>query len=339
MKSPDPLSIELRGKVENARRVADQSFTEAAAQLHVIPEMKPAEAQISEAEAAFQAFLGFRSRLDQNLPKHGAEREPAVVEGFSPSITKLIDVSGNSLRLTLETVTRAPTAALGQLVSLRNLTAQMAENAGRERALLGGIIGSQTRMNTAGVQNIAGYRGKVDLAWDTISPIRKRADLPKKVAEAIAGVEKDYFQVYGETRDAVLAAGETAEYKISGNEYVARATTAINSILRLADAVGEAADQRGHQRSFGQQLSPDRREFDIACLSRSGAVQFLGRDLADRAAVVSADRSDGRTCQGQFRSGAAWTWTARTKSVTWRARSEPSRSRTRRKPAKKPKPK
>jgi methyl-accepting chemotaxis protein len=98
-------------------------------------------------------------------------------------------------------------------------------------------------MNTAGVQNIAGYRGKVDLAWDTISPIRKRADLPKKIAEAISGVERDYFQVYGETRDAVLAAGETAEYKISGNEYVARATTAINSILRLADAVGEAADQ------------------------------------------------------------------------------------------------
>ena len=106
--------------------------------MHTIPEMKPAEAQISEAEAAFQSFLGFRSRLDQNLPKHGSEREPSVVDGFSPAITKLIDVSGNSLRLTLETVTRAPTAALGQLVSLRNLTAQMAENAGRERALLGG---------------------------------------------------------------------------------------------------------------------------------------------------------------------------------------------------------
>ena len=62
LKSPDPLPIELRGKVENSRRIADQSFTEAAAQLHTIPEMKPAVAQISEAEAAFQSFLGFRSR-------------------------------------------------------------------------------------------------------------------------------------------------------------------------------------------------------------------------------------------------------------------------------------
>ena len=43
--------------------------------------------------------------------------------------------------------------------------------------------------------------------------------------------------------DAVLAAAETGEYKISGNDYVAQATTAINSILRLANAVGEAADQ------------------------------------------------------------------------------------------------
>jgi methyl-accepting chemotaxis protein len=70
-----------------------------------------------------------------------------------------------------------------------------------------------------------------------------RTDLPKKVADAISGVEKDYFQTYGQTRDSVFATAETGEYTISGNDYVARATTAINSILRLADAVGEAADQ------------------------------------------------------------------------------------------------
>ena len=74
--------------------------------------MKSAESQISEAESAFQAFVGFRTRLDENLPKRGPEWNPEVVESLSPTISKLIDVSGNRLPLTLKTLTRPPTAAL-----------------------------------------------------------------------------------------------------------------------------------------------------------------------------------------------------------------------------------
>ncbi len=243
LKSPDALPAELRPQIARTRQAADHAFTEAAQLLHGIPSMKSAEAQISEAESTFQGFVGFRMRLDENLPKRGSERNPEVVESFSPTITKLIDVSGNRLRLTMETLNRPPTAALAQMVSIRNLTAQMAENAGRERAFLGGMVGSHAKINLTGLRTIARYRGNVELAWETISPLRMRADLPKKVADAITGVENDYFQTYGQTRDSVLAAAESGEYTISGNDYVARATTAINSILRLAEAVGEAADE------------------------------------------------------------------------------------------------
>ncbi|MCB1393306.1 MULTISPECIES: methyl-accepting chemotaxis protein [unclassified Nitrobacter] len=243
LKSPDALPAERRPRIVETRQAADRAFSEAAQLLHENPAMKSAQSQVSEAENALQAFVGFRTRLDENLPKRGADRNPEIVESFAPTITKLIDVSGNRLRLTLETLTRPPTAALTQLVSLRHLTAQMAENAGRERALFGGIVSSRAKISTSGLRTIARFRGNVELAWETISPARMRADLPRKVADAISAVEKDYFQLYGQTRDAVLAAAETGEYKITGNDYVAQATTAINSILRLANAVGEAADQ------------------------------------------------------------------------------------------------
>ena len=39
------------------------------------------------------------------------------------------------------------------------------------------------------------------------------------------------------------ASGVTGNYKISSSDYVARGITAINSILRLADSIGDAADQ------------------------------------------------------------------------------------------------
>ncbi len=243
LKSPDVLPADRRAQIVKTRGVADQAFREAAQRLRAVPQMKAAERQVAEAESAFQAFEAFRSKLDDNLGKPGSGRASEVVEGFSPAITNLIELAANRLRLTLETLTNPPTVALTQLVGLRHLTALMAENAGRERAFLGGIVGARAKLSADGLRKVAGFRGQVDMAWETISPIRQRADTPAKIVDAIGSVEKEYFKTYGETRDGVFATGETGEYKISGREYVDRATTAINSILRLADAIGNEADQ------------------------------------------------------------------------------------------------
>jgi len=243
LKSPDALSTERRAEIVKTRAVADQAFRDAAQRLRVIPAMKAAEKQIAEAESAFQAFEAFRARVDENLAKPASGRTLEVVEGFSPAITNLIEAAANKLRLTLETLTSPPTVALTQLVGLRHPTALMAENAGRERAFLGGIVGARAKLTADGLRRVSGFRGHVDLAWQTISPIRQRADTPAKIVDAIGSVEQEYYRTYGEIRDGVLTAGETGEYKISGSDYVARATTGINSILRLADAIGNAADQ------------------------------------------------------------------------------------------------
>jgi methyl-accepting chemotaxis protein len=205
--------------------------------------MKAGEKQIIEAEKAFQAFERFRATVDENLVKPGSGRTAELVEGFVPAITNLIEVAAIKLRLTLETLTTPPTAELSQLVGLRHLTAQMAENAGRERAFLAGIIGVRGKLTADGIRKVSGFRGQVDLAWDTVSPVSQRAEAPAKIVDAIASVEKEYFQTYGQLRDGVLATGVTGEYKVSGGDYFARATTAINSILQLADAIGNTADQ------------------------------------------------------------------------------------------------
>ena len=243
LKSPDALPAERRAEIVKIRVVADQAFREAAQQLRAVPAMKAAEKDIVEAESAFQAFETFRSKVDDNLAKPGSGRTTEVVEGFAPAITNLIEVAANKLRLTLETLTSPPTVALTQLVGLRHLTAQMAENAGRERAFLGGIIGARSKLTMERIRTIARSRGQVELAWETIRASRQRGDIPAKIVDAIAGVDNEYFGTYGVIRDAIFAAGETGEYKITGSDYVARATTAINSILQLADSIGNAADQ------------------------------------------------------------------------------------------------
>jgi methyl-accepting chemotaxis protein len=246
LKSSDVPSPERRAEIVKLRASADQAFRDAVQRLGTIPAMKAGEKDIADAERSFREFEAFRAKVDENLAKPGAERTPEIVQGFFPALTNLISVGGNRLRLTLETLNSPPSVALAQLVGIRHLTAQMAENAGRERGFLGGIIGARSKLVTEGARTVAGFRGQVELAWETIAPVRRRADTPARIVAAIAGVESEYFGKYGEVRDAVFAAGNTGEYNLSGGEYVARATTAINSILHLANEMGNASNDEAN---------------------------------------------------------------------------------------------
>ena len=241
LKSPDAVTSERRAEIEKARAIADEAFREALLDIRSIPEMAMEQRQVADAAAKFEALRVLREKVDAGLSRPRAERAPDVVDGFVPTITDVIDVASNRLRLTLETLTSPPVARLAQLIGLRHLAAQMAENAGRERALLAGAVGAHAKLGTEGFQRLSALRAKVELAWDTILPVRLRPDLPVQIGDAMVEVEKIYFGVYGETRVITLAAGESGDYKITGSEYFARATAGINAVLKLGEAIGAAA--------------------------------------------------------------------------------------------------
>src|SRR3954452_23764438 len=202
LRSPDPASAERRTEIGNRRQAGDQAFREAIQRLRTVSAMQGAEKHITEVEGTFRAFESLRSKVDENLSKPGTERAPEVVDGFLPAITNLIEGVAIRLRLRLETLTVPPSAALSQLVILRHLTAQMAENAGRERAALAGMIGARGKLTAETIRKISGFRGQVDLAWETISPLAERTGAPQKILDAIAIAEKEYYRNYAETRQA-----------------------------------------------------------------------------------------------------------------------------------------
>lgn len=242
LNSPEVLPADRRTEIDAVRATSDQAFRDAIQHLRGVTAMKGAEQRVSEAERAFQNFENLRRRVDANLAKPGPERDGEVIEAFAPAITELIELAANRPRLTLETLTSSPSAAMARLIGLRHLTAEMAENAGRERAFLGGLISSHAKLAADGIGRIATFRGHVELAWETVAPIVDRTDIPAALARAIKSVGEDYFRTYGALRAEILAAGPSGDYKIGGRDYVSRATTAINSILALADAIGAAAD-------------------------------------------------------------------------------------------------
>jgi HAMP domain-containing protein len=242
LKSPDPLAADRRTEIAKLRTSPDQAFRDAVLRLRAVGELKAAGPRIDEAEGALRSVEDLRRKVDENLARPAAARDAEVVNGLVPALTGLIDVAANRLRITLETRTNPPSAALSRLVGVRHLAAEMAEKAGRERAILAAAVGSSSKLSVEELGRIAALRGNVELAWATIAPIAERADVPRDVAETIKGVEQEYFRTYGPLRDRILGAGAGGNYGIGANEYFASATKAINSILRLSDAIGTAAD-------------------------------------------------------------------------------------------------
>ncbi|MGY4593553.1 methyl-accepting chemotaxis protein [Bradyrhizobium sp. GM22.5] len=243
LKSPDVVSAERRAEIAKARATADEAFRQAVLDISAIPEMTAGQRQIADAATKFEALRLLREKADAGMSRSRVEREPDLVDGFAPTITEVIDVASNRLRLTLETLTSPPVARLAQLIGLRHLTAQMAENAGRERALLAGVVGARAKLGMEGYERLSALRAKVELAWDTVLPVRLRSDLALQIGEAMTEVEKSYFGAYGETRVTVLAGGEGGDYRITGPEYFTRATAGINAVLKLGEAIGAAADR------------------------------------------------------------------------------------------------
>jgi len=240
MRAAAPADDAAIAAIAAKRESADKAMAEALERLAVIPEMELGRQSIADAKESFAALQALRAKVDAELKKPGAERNQDLVYMVVPTVTKLIDRT-SQMRLTLETLTRSPAAQLVQVANLRHLAAEMAEYAGRERARLVGAIASKQPLQDTDMRLVAEGRGHIDLSWNAISVLRLRPDLPAALVDGIGAVEKEYFEGYGKLRKEVLAAGATGAYPVDSKAYFERVTAAINTILKLSQAMGDYA--------------------------------------------------------------------------------------------------
>jgi methyl-accepting chemotaxis protein len=242
LKASEPITPARRAEIDRRRSSGDHAFGQAIELLRAVPQMRPADAVIGEAEQTFRKFQQFRAAVDANLANPASSRAADVVRDTAATATRLIEAAAMQLRQTLETVAPPPTGIQVQMVQYRHLAALMAEYAGRERALLTGYINGKTKLSTEAIRDASRLRGAVDLAWNVVSAATRSVDATPAMAAAIAKVDSDYFRTYDDTRNAVFKAGDSGNYPLSGDEFFARATAAIDTMLRLAEAVGGVAD-------------------------------------------------------------------------------------------------
>ena len=241
LKSATPVGEALLSKIAARRQAADAAFQNAMRQLEGWREFEGKEAFLAGLKQNFAALQDLRGQADAELRKPRAERSAELLENWLPTATRLITGSQKAMvAATGYLVEQDPRLALFLL--MRHNTWVMSEFAGRERAIMGGIVGSRLPMASAQIQTLARYRGRVEYAWDEVQLSAEQSLAPPEIKEAVARTKAHYFGSFEETRRQLYReAVESAAYPLSGAEWIETATNAIDSLLSIQKAISETS--------------------------------------------------------------------------------------------------
>jgi len=225
------------------RESAEAAFTEA---MQRLSSEGASQDLMERARATHQRIAAIRAEIERQVSLPAAERDKMLPEHWFTTITTLIDET-QALRLSAAKADVSATTRLAALADLKHFVWVMSEFSGRERARISGIINGGQPMTPQQINELAGFRGRVELAWTKFVAARDAGLLPPKVLSAGAAVETQFFGTFQSTRESVYSAGLSGRpYPLPASEWFKQSTAAIDTLLALAVTVGEqAAEQAG----------------------------------------------------------------------------------------------
>jgi methyl-accepting chemotaxis protein len=183
-----------------------------------------------------------RGEVDRELGRAAHLRAAGLAQRWVGGATAPVE-SSQQLRRAMTYANDEGPVRITQLQQLKDAAWVMAEFAGRERATVGGLIAAGQGLDAELGETLAGFRGRVEGAWETVEAIAAAADLPA-LNSGVREVESVFFGRFGDTRRQVYAAAWRDEaYPLSANEWIGASTEGIDTLLRLGEAAGEVVDR------------------------------------------------------------------------------------------------
>lgn len=235
--SADPATIM---RIAELRRSGDEALTSALEHLAGGANFVGRDALIRIVRQNYDALVALRHDIDRQLPVSADARDSRVVAQWVPAATALI-MSSQNLRIAAQDVPATALARTQIMLDLRQAMWVVSEYAGRERALIGGMIAHNAPLEEGHLATLAEYRGRLEQSWVSMEVYSSRSFANPAVVSAIAAAKAEFFGSFNTLRDSVYkASGEHRPYPMSGDEWMAAATRAIDSLLALSDVLGKA---------------------------------------------------------------------------------------------------
>ncbi|MBI3709468.1 MAG: HAMP domain-containing protein [Proteobacteria bacterium] len=248
----DPINGSQRETIDKQRQTADTSFR-AALELLTGVQLGQKDRFLTEVNGAWDRLADARRQAERELGKARAERDQATVKAWVPAITSVIEAT-QRLRRAVDLELETAEARVAHFQQMKDAIWTMSEFAGRERAMVGGVVAQGAAIAPEQMQLLSRNRGRVEYAWDMVQAFTAKSTTPAEIASAVNNVREVFVGRFDETRQAVLAAGMAGKaYPIDAAEWIKRSTEAINTVLKLSEATGmvvERATTEAASKSF-----------------------------------------------------------------------------------------
>lgn len=228
---------QLQGKIRNLRKESDESWEGAIESAEKLLMTKRTTKEFDDAFKVLKSkgleLKTAREKVDLTLSQGG---DAVDSKEFIRIITGLIE-STQQVRIAAFSSSSAIKELVYSNIILKQNVWEMSEFAGRERANIAPFIGKKESFSAEVQKQLFHSRKIVEKAANNVRAFANASDDPA-IEKAVLGMEQKFFQTYESVRKEVYKESDAGgkNYAISSEQWINEATTAINSILDIAEA-------------------------------------------------------------------------------------------------------
>ncbi|MCA1909413.1 MAG: methyl-accepting chemotaxis protein, partial [Magnetospirillum sp.] len=239
------VTDEMRQTIADKRQAGDAAMAQAESQMGGLDFAARQDLAARLAERR-QGLVTLRRQIDSALAVPQGQRPQTLASAWFSTSSSVIE---NVLMLRLGLIqANSQTPLVAMTEDMRSQLAVMAEFAGRERGAVAGIVAAGRPLTGSDMALLGEFRGRVAGAWEFVRILARQADMTTAMTEAVAAVERQYFQDFEVTRQAVQAAGlKGAPYPVDAAQWFAAASQAIATLVTAQDVASALALQVSEQ--------------------------------------------------------------------------------------------
>ncbi|NOQ79678.1 MAG: HAMP domain-containing protein [Gammaproteobacteria bacterium] len=245
----------IRNKIDNFRQNGDKNVHSAFALAKELAAINwggvEFKTTLQNSKNTWSKLQVIRQRVDNHNPVSSSE--------WVAQMTQFINDFSNLRQFAFVPASHVE-GAIYNNSTIKHAVWAIGEYAGRERAIIASTIASSAPLSREKLQSLNKYRGIVEFQMEYLKNFavvllsnQKHQQFASDIKQDWQNIQNNFLGSYQQLREKVYQASETGEYPVSSSEWLTRATSAINDILKFNVLV--SMDASNHSNEFGSAAS------------------------------------------------------------------------------------
>lgn len=224
----DIADIQTLNNISNYRDEGDKTYQNAMEKIQTYDFSNKAN-YLKEIQNTFDIVKELRNNIDHNIKISQLKRNVDLKSNWILNMSKLITLSQNiSHAMTLQTA--KIDSDLARQAQMRHFSWVMSEFSGREQAIIGGSLVSNSHFDEQTFIHLSQYRGKVEMGWNLVQKFALESN--KDVQNSIEKTKDVFWGAYEKLRSSIYEASINGdEYPINALEWKTQSEMAIKTLL------------------------------------------------------------------------------------------------------------